>query len=129
MKGGVLVGFFVTISQTIVTTIVLLGFSFLFLGHSFPQGLIAFVLVYDVIAITLHMVYRRRERKQGSGKGVKVRKELLIFHAGASLLAIVSGFYFLSHFLDGLRFALLMMLWLFSLMSGIFVYAEKYKKI
>jgi hypothetical protein len=125
MKGGVLIGLFVTISQTIVTTIVLLGFSLLFLGYAFPRGLILIALIYDAIAIVLHMLYRRRERKQGSGKGVKVRKELLIFHAGTSLLAIVSGFYFPSHFFDGPGLLLLITLWLSSFVSGVFVYVEK----
>ncbi len=128
MKGGTLVGLLVTISQTIVTTIVLLGFIFLFFGYFFPRGLITFALLYDVMAIILHMAYRRRERKEGSGKGMKVRKELLIFHSGTSLLAIAFGFYFLSHLFDGLRLLLLTTLWLASLVSGVIVYAKKYEQ-
>ncbi len=129
MKGGVLVGLLVTISQTIVTTIVLLGFTLLFFGHPFPRGLITFALVYDVTAIVLHILYRRRERKLGKSAGVKVKNGLIFFHAATSLLAILCGFYFLSHIFNDLELLLLVILWLLSFLSGLFVFVKKYRKI
>ncbi len=126
---GNLIGLIVIISQTVVTTIVLLGFSFLYFGLYFPLSLLSYILIYDIFAIVMHMLYRRYERKKKGEREESVHapsKELIIFHSITSALALLIAFLFLRESIDGLALFFVLSLWFSSFISGIFLYIKKY---
>jgi len=131
MKQSFLIGLLVIISQTVVTTIVLLGFCFLYSGYDFPKMIIMGVLIYDCVAIVLHMLYRKREKKLLQNKGAEVfahKKVLLIIHASASVLAISLGVHLLSISISAESLSLLFILWTISLVTGIIIFYKKYSR-
>ena len=123
-----IVGLLVIVSQAVVTTIVLLGYSFLYFEIPFPKKLILFVLIYNVIAIAAHMVYRKRERgvkRERGEEGRVLSKGLLIFHSLTSVLAIFFGFLFIHKEITVIIYSTLAVLWLASFSSGVRLYIKK----
>jgi hypothetical protein len=128
------VGLAVIISQAVVTTIVLLGYSFLYLEMYFPQGFLFCVLVYDVLAIISHMLFRKWERgkagnsrkknKNGERKNTSTRN-IIIFHSMVSALAIFFAFLFIYKEITVMIYSIVTVLWLASFSSGIRLYIKK----
>ena len=122
------VGLVVILSQAIVTVCILLGFSFIYLEIPFPKNLLLFVLIYDVIAIVVHMVYRKLERAKKREKGEEGRvlsKSLLIFHSLTSVLAIFFAFLFLHEEITAWVLLIILFFWMTSFSSGVRLYIKK----
>ena len=128
MKQSFLIGLLVIISQTIVTTIVLLGFYFLSLGLSFSKGLILGALLYDCVAIVSHVMYRKieRERMEVTANRVVISKLLLIVHGSTSVVALVISFFLLQTSLSQASWLFVTSLWIISLTSGAIIFYRKY---
>lgn len=129
MKRSFLIGLLVIISQTIVTTVVLIGFFFLYKHLSFSKEIIIVALLYDCIAVLSHMVYRRGEKKLLMSKGIKVffhNRALLLTHVSTSLLAVVTSFCFLKVTVTLEIFLVAFFLWIISLISGVVIFYKKY---
>lgn len=125
------VGLAVIISQAVVTTIVLLGYSFLYLGIYFPQELLFWVLVYDVLAIVSHMLFRKWERGKASNNSNKNKngerknsstRNIIIFHSIVSVTAIIIAFYFLDEKVSQVLYLSILVTWLASFFSGVMLY-------
>lgn len=128
MNKSSLVGLVVIISQSVVTTIVLVCFSLRYFGFTFPYEFLLTALLYDVFAIVTHMLYRKYERGKRIGvvtKALPSRKGLTIFHATSSLLALFFAFYFIKHDTGLIEISFILISWLASFFSGIFLYIRK----
>ncbi len=125
------VGLAVSISQAVVTTIVVLGYSFLFLEIYFPNSILFWVLVYEMLAIALHLLFRKWERGKAQGKskggkrndgGVARVGGIIFFHSAVSVLAIAAAFAFLDGNVTLIPYLIILVSWLVSFSSGVMLY-------